>query len=204
MMKIMQNHQKAFTLLEMLISVAVFALMAAMAYGGLNQVIRSSAQIKISNETLSELQFALSSIEKDLLQLSNRKIRDEFGDEQAAIKVAQDRLIFSRLGWANFIGAQRSHIQRVEYVIIENQLIRQYWTSIDQTVEQTPIQSVLINNIKSMSIKVIDSNQEIQTTWPVSDSGEASSVTAKAIEINLELEQWGEVRKLIELVDAVH
>lgn len=198
------KSQKAFTLLEMLISVAVFALMAAMAYGGLSQVIRSSEQIKVSNETLAELQFSLSSIEKDLLQLSDRKIRDEYGDEQAALIIAQDRLIFSRLGWVNFIGAQRSHIQRVEYVINENQLIRQYWTSIDQTIEQKPIQSILMNRVKSMSVKVVDAQRQLQSSWPITEAENANPPAAKAIEVILELEQWGEVRKLIELVDAVH
>ena len=203
MKQICHQKRKGFTLLEMLISVAVFALMAAMAYGGLSQVIRSSEQIKESNDTLAEVQFALSSIEKDLLQLSDRKIRDEFGDEQPALKIAQDRLTFSRLGWVNFIGAQRSHIQRVEYVVEENQLLRQYWTSLDQTIEQKPIQSILMTDIKGLSIKVIDADQKSHDTWPNTAALNTAPPLAKAIEVILELEKWGDVSKLIELVDAV-
>lgn len=203
MMHVRKPSKNGFTLLEMLISVAVFALMAAMAYGGLSQVIRSSEQIKLSNKTLSELQFTLSSIERDLLQLSNRKIRDEFGDEQAALKLKQDRLTFSRLGWVNFIGAQRSHIQRVEYVLDEDKILRRYWLSLDQTVEQKPIESTLIEGVKSLSFKVIDATGEVHISWPNSIDVNASLTSAKAIEIVIELNTWGEIKKLIELVDAV-
>ena len=201
---ILRHHQKAFTLLEMLISIAIFALMSAMAYGGLSQLIRSSQQITMSNETLSELQFSLSSIEKDLLQLSNRKIRDEFGDEQPALKLAQDKLTFSRLGWVNFIGAQRSHIQRVEYDLKNDQLIRRYWLSLDQTVEQKPIESVLLHNVKNLSFKIIDAQGELHLSWPNTTNLKASPASAKAVEMTIELTQWGEITKLIELVDAVN
>ncbi len=197
------NNQKAFTLLEMLISVAVFALMAAMAYGGLSQLIRSSGQIKESNATLSELQFTLSVIEKDLLQLSNRKVRDEYGDEQAALKLSQDKLTFSRLGWVNFIGAQRSHIQRVEYDIKEDVLIRRYWLNLDQTVEQKPIESILMHGVKSLSFKVIDAKGEEHISWPNSTINGTLSSPAKAVEMLVELAQWGEIKKLVELVDGV-
>lgn len=197
------QHKKGFTLLEMLISVAVFALMAAIAYGGLSQVIRSSDQITESNKTLAELQFVISAIERDLLQLSPRKVRDEYGDVQDALKITNDKLIISRTGWNNFIGAQRSHIQRVEYVLDEEQLIRRYWLSLDQTVEQKPIQSVLMSNIKNVSFHAIDSAEEIHLTWPKDISNSNSVVFAKAIEIILEINQWGEVKKIIELVDKV-
>ncbi len=203
MMGVKKKPQQAFTLIEMLISVAIFALMAAMAYGGLSQVIRSSEQIKLSNKTLSELQFTLSSIERDLLQLSDRKIRDEFGDEQAALKLAEDQLTFSRLGWVNFIGAQRSHIQRVEYVLEDEQVLRRYWLSLDQTVEQKPIQSVILEDVKSLTFKVIDSTGAVHISWPDNIGVNASSASAKAIEMVIELNRWGEIKKLIELVDAV-
>jgi len=201
---ILSQQQKAFTLLEMLISITIFALMAAMAYGGLNQIIRSSAQITQSNETLSELQFTLSSIEKDLLQLSNRKVRDEFGDEQPALKLAQDTLTFSRLGWVNFIGAQRSHIQRVEYDLKDGQLVRRYWLTLDQTVEQKPIESVLLHGVKELSFKVIDAQGKLYLSWPNTTGLNATPVTAKAIEVTIEINQWGEIKKLIELVDAIN
>lgn len=200
----LRHNQKAFTLLEMLVSIAIFALMSAMAYGGLSQLIRSSQQITMSNETLSELQFTLSSIEKDLLQLSNRKIRDEFGDEQASLKLAQDKLTFSRLGWVNFIGAQRSHIQRVEYDLKDDQLIRRYWLTLDQTVEQKPIESVLLQHVKELSFKIIDAQGEQHLSWPNTTSLNASPSSAKAVEMTIELNQWGEITKLIELVDGVN
>lgn len=203
MMSHQQAQQSAFTLLEMLISVAVFALMAAMAYGGLSQIIRSSEHIQQSNASLAELQFTLALIEKDILQLSNRKIRDEYGDEQAALIIGQDGIIFSRLGWVNFFDPQRSHIQRLKYSVKEKQLIRQYWTSLDQTIEQKTIQSVLLNRVKNLSIKVIDANKKLHTTWPRSSDTPATASAAKALEITIELEQWGNVKKLIELLDGV-
>jgi len=201
-MRLNVKQQRAFTLLEMLISVAIFALMAAMAYGGLSQVIRSSEQIKNSNQTLSELQFSLSIFEKDILQLTARKVRDEYGDEQPALKLSTNKLLLSRLGWINYIGAQRSHIQRVEYLLKDEKLIRRYWLTLDQSVAQEPIESVLMSDVRSLSFKLIDEQANTISSWP-NKLGTQTTVKIKAIELIIEMISWGEVKKIFELTDVI-
>ncbi|MBL7002730.1 MAG: type II secretion system minor pseudopilin GspJ [Gammaproteobacteria bacterium] len=198
--------QGGFTLLEMLVSVAIFALMSAMAYSGLNQVIRSSDAIKTNNTTLAELQFSFASLEKDFLQLSQRKVRDQYGDEQGALTLDEDNLSLSRLGWQNLLEQKRSRIQRVQYSVENNQLIRRYWFVLDKTLDSKPVSSVLLNNVESASFRLMDSKQATHKLWPfpqyllVSDQ---EPPDVRALEIKIELKQWGEVIKLIELVDHV-
>ncbi|CAK0777772.1 general secretion pathway protein J [Gammaproteobacteria bacterium] len=74
--------KRGFTLLELLIAIAIFAVLAAMAYGGLNTVLSSSRYAAIQVERLTRIQTAVTTISRDLVQVVNRSIRDEYGDKQ--------------------------------------------------------------------------------------------------------------------------
>ena len=123
---------KGFTLLEMVVAVAIFAVMAGIAYGGLNQTIKTANQVSESNQRLSELQFAMSYFSRDWLQVSSRKIRNQYGDEESNIVLADNRVSFTRSGWSNLLALKRSSLQRVQYLLIENNLVRRHWLSLDQ------------------------------------------------------------------------
>src|SRR5690349_22638896 len=93
-----------FTLIEILIAVAVFALMATMAYSGLNSSINVSRETELRAEQLHRLQMALTLIQRDITQISIQQSRDEFGDIQPPLLTDNkgERLLeFSRTGWRN-------------------------------------------------------------------------------------------------------
>ncbi|UCE89614.1 MAG: type II secretion system minor pseudopilin GspJ, partial [Pseudomonadota bacterium] len=95
-------RQVGFTLLELLVALAVFAVMSAMAYGGLSSVLNMREQTDAAAQRLASVQRAFLRIERDLEQSVTRGVRDAFGSMQLALEAAEDgdngRLEFTRIG----------------------------------------------------------------------------------------------------------
>ena len=125
-----------FTLLELLVAVAVFAILSAMAYGGLRNVIDNSRQTESAMQRLQQVQLAMLNLSRDFTQLSLRSIRDEYGNSTNYLLSGQgsDIIIeFTRGGRRNPAELLRSHLQRVAYKLEENTLSRLHWPHLDRT-----------------------------------------------------------------------
>lgn len=198
----MKKYQ-GFTLLEVLVSVALFAIMAAMAYAGLNHIIRSSAQIKASNQAIAELQFSLFSIENDVLQLVHRPIRDDYGDTQPALLVSKEKLELTRTGWQNFLQQTRSNLQRVSYTVEDDQLTRHFWLNLDHALEQQAVSSVILKEVVDIEFNVVDQQGKTYQSWPPTTDqinvGEDKQTVLKYLTVLITTKHLGEITKLIEL-----
>ena len=100
-----------FTLLELLVALAVFAIMAIAAYGGLRNVLFTRAAVEGKSRRLAAVQLAVYRMEQDVEQTLARGIRDEYGDPQPALQggaLASDALTLTRAGWDNPLGQSRA------------------------------------------------------------------------------------------------
>jgi general secretion pathway protein J len=197
-----KQNPHGFTLLELLVAVAIFAVLSAMAYGGLRNVIDNSQQTEIAMQRLQQVQLAMLKISRDLTQLSQRSIRDEYGNTSNYILTGQGDDIFfefTRSGRRNPAEMLRSHLQRVAYKIEENTLSRLHWPHLDRTQEMLPYESVLLEEVESASIRFLDNNNEWHNEWPpLSATGQldGSSVALSAIEFTVTLQDWGELVRI--------
>lgn len=194
---------QGFTLLEVLVSVVLFAIMASMAYAGLNHIIRSSEQIKRSNQSMADLQFALFSIENDVLQLTHRSIRDDYGDSKNALVLTKESIELSRSGWQNFLQMPRSSIQRVAYNVEDELLKRRFWLTLDRTLEQQAVSSVILNDVADIEFYLVDKSGKTHYEWPVNNNGlnteKSETVALSYLAVVITTQQWGEISKFIEL-----
>jgi len=134
-----------FTLLELLIAIAVFAVMSVMAYGGLSNVIDNSKSSRLALSRLQEVQHALFNIERDISQIATRSIRDEFGDVKSYLTAGNDidRLIeFTRGGRRNPARILRSNLLRVAYRLDNGNLSRLYWPQLDRVQGMEPVETM--------------------------------------------------------------
>jgi len=104
-----------FTLLELLVALTVFAVISVMAYSGLNTVITARLQIKQQAEQLANLQQIFIKLGRDIEQIVQRPIRNQYGDEESHIKGTLQQIEFTRSGWRNPAQQNRSSLQRVAY-----------------------------------------------------------------------------------------
>jgi general secretion pathway protein J len=198
-------RSRGFTLLELLVAVAVFAILSAMAYGGLRNVIDNSRQTEGAMERLQQVQLAMLNLSRDFTQLSTRSIRDEYGNSTNYLLSGQggDIIIeFTRGGRRNPAELLRSHLQRVAYKLEENKLSRLHWPHLDRTQEMQPYESVLLEDVENAGIRFLDSNNEWHSEWPPLDAAGipgTEAVSLAAIEVSLELQDWGELVRLFKM-----
>ena len=190
-----------FTLLEMVVAVAIFAVMAGIAYSGLNHTIKTGNQVSESNQRLSELQFALSYFSRDWLQVSSRKVRNQYGDEESNIIIEDNSISFTRSGWSNLLQRKRSNLQRVQYLVVDSKLVRRHWLSLDQGIGEEPFDSVMLHNVKNLEINFIDVAEKAIDNWP-NELIQDDSSTPIALKIGVEIAQLGKTWRYLEIPDG--
>jgi general secretion pathway protein J len=169
-----------FSLIELLIAIAIFAIVAIMAYSGLNIVLITNQQTTEDAARLAKLQIALTRLQRDIEQYVRH----------TNLQGNTSYLEFTRAGWRNPAQQQRSSLQRVAYSIENNSLIRTYWRRHDYP--QNPQKLSLLNQIDELRIRYLDLNFQWQQQWN-------ANYPPKAIEVTLTLQQWGQISRLFRI-----
>lgn len=188
-----------FTLLEVLVAVAVFSVLSVMAYSGLNTVMRSQEGMERHSERMVSLQKAFTIIGRDIEQTVAREIRDEYGDSKDMLR-SQDyediKLELTHTGWRNPFPSEkrvRSVLQRAAYRYKDERLERLYWFDLDRGYESKPFESTLLENVKSFELRFVDEKKQWQTSWPKLNTEEPMPL---AIEVTIGVEGMGKVVRL--------
>jgi general secretion pathway protein J len=109
----------------------------------------------------------------------------------------------TRAGWANPAGIQRSALQRVTYVLENGTLRREHWPVLDATMTTTTVRRELLDKVKSVTLRYMDVSFNWRDQWP--PQALAGDPTANlrlrpiAVEVTLELEDWGSIVRVIEI-----
>ncbi len=195
--------QAGFTLLELLVALAIFAIIATAAYSGLQNVLFTSGIVETEAQRLAQLQTAFLLLERDMEQLANRGIRDEFGQARPPIEggeINSDALItFTRAGWANPLRSNRSTLQRLSYQLRESRLVRRYWDTLDRGGRSEPRETPLLDKIEQAEIRFLDQQNNWQQDWPPPGSYNTPARLPRAVEIDLTLSDWGRIKRLFRL-----
>jgi len=201
------RHVSGFTLLELLIAITIFSIISAITYSGLKTVLDTEQQTDLHLERLARLQICLSLIERDLEQVVPRGVRDEFGDRREPMigSEASDPLLeFTRGGYPNPMQLTRSNLQRIGYRLEDGVLYRISWPTLDRPPESQPLQTRLLEGVSSIKIVYFDQQMKTASEWPPTlqnSTGETRETMPKALEITLELETIGTIRRLFRLVE---
>lgn len=194
------RRSSGFTLFEMLIAVSIFAIIGVVAFGGLGQMTRTGQAVADANNRLSDLQFAVVYFSRDWTQVSPRKIRNQYGDEESNIIIDDGIITFTRSGWSNLLGQKRSTLQRVQYQVVDNQLVRRHWRSLDQGIAEQPLQAVLLDDVESLEVEFIDALEKPIRVWPFESALDGGKPIA--LVFRLDLTDIGEITRILELPDG--
>jgi general secretion pathway protein J len=192
--------QSGFTLIEILVAMAIFALIAV---GSVTMLTAVSAQNDLSDERMQALQTmqrAMLIIERDFLQMVPRKTRIEgevsdilifagefeFESESAGIG-------FVRSGWHNpQLTLRRSTLQSVAYRTQNKELQRLYSTYVDNVIGFEPKVRVLLEGIESVSFEYLDKFDKKTFEWIDAKPVEQLPI---AVAIIIKSEVYGEIRR---------
>jgi len=211
-----EARERGFTLVEVLIALAITVFVAAASYTGISSTLTGAEQLRGASERTGDLNRALSLLSRDLRQFSNRSVRDEFGAMQPALSggpLAFYPLSLTRDGWTNSLRQPRSELQRVFYYLEDDALWRAYYTVLDRAVDAEPQRMQLLRGVNAMELRFLETLENLEVdrdfvidtrSWVrnwVTDPGAGASVLLPpvALELRLELDDFGEIRRLYEL-----
>jgi len=195
--------QSGFTLLEVLVAMAIFAIVAYMAYGGFGAVLKQQQIVDASAARLRAVQFAVRQISNDFTQLQPRPIREELGEGWRGALVAGGLELqaaeLTRAGWANPLARARPTLQRVAYRVEDGTLIRSYWPVLDRVLEEEPVETELVDGVTELRFRFLDADGEWVDQWPAADASDDPRLIPRGVEITLELDDWGEIFRIVEV-----
>jgi general secretion pathway protein J len=206
-----------FTLVEVLIALAITAFISAIAYSSLSSALAAVESIRVTAQRTYEVDRAWMIISRDLGQFVARPVRDEFGEVEPAMMggaAARFPLSFTRTGWHNPVGNQRSNLQRVNYRLEDGALWRDSYPVLDRAPDSAPRQVRLLEDVEVLELVFLGALNEAepassgialdtrgwQGSW-VSDTSAPNTELAPpvALEFRLQLEDLGEMRRIYAL-----
>lgn len=185
-----------FTLVEVLIAVLVFGVLAASAYVALDGLSRAALNHRVHSEELAALQLTVARLDADLRQLTTRSVRIEGGREPALLG-ERDRLVGTRAGWANPGGIERSHLQRFAWQFDNGELSRLHWPVTDPAPGAQPQLDPVLDELDEWQFRYRDGSGGWHERWPL-DAGQVE-VLPTAIEVNFVSRRFGPIRRLLVL-----
>lgn len=204
----MMRRNDGFTLVELMISLAIFSLMITLAYQSVNVLLDAGRQVEQPQAELQQLQRAMAFIERDMRQLALLRPKQEAFQSIGVPPKPSNSIVqpdelgvlleFTRAGnpdvaWQlRAAGQMRSSLQRVRYVVEDGTLLRQTWNLVDRVEQATPVSLILLTGVEG----------EPRLRFQAGRGGEFTDVLPKdratltAVEFSLRHKRFGVLRRI--------
>ena len=191
-----------FTLVEILVALLVFSVVGLLSARLLSQSVDNQNNLQDRGQRLAEIHRAMRVLQRDILQLSRRKIRDAQGEELPALIVSdQGAIEFSRVGWRNPLRQPRSEVQRVGYRWQDEKIVRGYWLTLDRSYDAEPAFQTLLEDVETIEFFAVDQLGNEHKQWPLDPEAyaateESETLYLAAIVVRMELLPYGLIERI--------
>lgn len=196
-----------FTLIEILIALAVFSIMASITSSLLYNAFTSRARVNEQSQRLNQLQLAISLMQQDTIQIVDRAIR---GNDMQLFPgfVGQNMYVeFTRDGFVNPQSTEkRSNLQRIAYVCEEDKLLRRTWETLDSLDRNVYEDKILVDKLTACNFGYLGKYLQVYPEWRLpSVSLKRKKINMPiAIQINLTLGTQGSMNLLFIITGALY
>lgn len=193
-----RSKTKGFTLIEVLVSIAIFATLSVAAYQVVNQIQRSNEVSIERSARLNALQRSLVILDNDFRQMAQRQFRTNGEEASSKLILMQEYLLdsdtvgvmFTRLGWHNPQQQfPRGEVTKVGYRIKEETLERVWWRYPDTPTGQEGVVTPLLEGIEAFSLEFYNGSSWLKE-W------QTDRALPKAVRLKLTLKDYGEIERV--------
>jgi len=189
------SSTRGFTLIELIVAMAIFSAMSFITYSGLSAVLDNQDRLETERNNQRKLVLAFMRIEDDLDHVRPRAVRDISGEALAAFigrptdtrAVSVPALEFTRGGNPIIVSnTPQSDLQRVAYRLDdEGNLYRLSWPTLDRSPTTIAKEYILLTNIKELDLRYFKSNKKWSNSWPPLGKENKDEVLPRGLELKI-------------------
>ena len=197
----MTRRARAFTLVELLIALAIFALLSAFAYRGLAVLMDSREALDRDSRKWRDVALFVGRFERDIQAVIDRPATGPSGTPQGPLSslldlggAAAGGLAITRAGatlYANELAAP----QRVGYRLAEGRVDRLAWPGVDAGPRAEAAATPVLENVRSLGFRFLDRSGEWRRDWALP----ATQGMPLAVEMTLELAGGERIVRIVDI-----
>jgi general secretion pathway protein J len=191
---------KGFTLIEVLLALAIFGIISVLAYRATAALTDGEARLSAEAQRWRNLEALFTRFEADIRQAVPRDSRAGARTEPAWLALQADAagnaaLVFSRAG-AEFADEPGIAGQRIGYRLRGHAVEIAYWPQLDNAADRQPAVYTLVDGVTAFRIAYLSRAGAWRDSWPL--QGEAALPRAVRVDLKLdngeEIERWFALR----------
>lgn len=197
----------AFTLLEILVALTVFAILATITSTAMYHAFNTRSRVTVQAERLMTLQLALTLIERDIQQAANRAIRTHDMRVLPAFIGGADAMELTRGGLTNPNSSdKRSTLKRIALICRNTQLIRRSWPTLDRVNHNDYEDKRLLDHLLGCKLAYLNDHLQVLSEWHATamPGSQKTAPLPKAVQLTLTLSDWGKASFLFILPEGLY
>ena len=198
MVKKIVNTESGFTLIEVIVSLALLAVISVMSYQAVEVVTKVNERSRSGVASDAQLQRAWQIIGRDLMHIRPRRFHDGLGYIEGAYLTnpSDFGVRFSR-GGGPMLRTNPSGMRRVNYTINEDdQLIRTSWAITESPRQSDGTTLILLDKVQDVEFNHLDGNGNYSVDWPPLNSRQTDKALPRMISVTIITENEVETSRL--------
>lgn len=196
--------EAGFTLVELLVALAIFAIMTGFAYRGLTAMLDSREALQKESRKWRDIAVFVGRIERDLDAVLIRVAKAPSGLALAPVSSSLgdsssgEGLALTRSGsplQQNALAAP----QRIAYRLREGRVERLTWAGVDAAPRDEPAPVAVLEPVSALTFRFLAPSGEWRTTWGLPGNTDAPP---NAVEMTVELPSGERIVRLVDLPRA--
>jgi len=203
---------RGFTLLELLVAMAVLAVVGALGYRGLNSILDAEARLQAESRRWTDVSLLFSQLSEDLMMAVGRTARDDMDRTSPALLLSGSasvpaaggnapmasgsaQLVVTRLGIGEGAATQ-SAPRRVGYRLRDGALEYLVWPDPDAAPGTAPAAYELIGDVADLQWQALDVDGRWYTDWP---AARPATTLPRAVSVRIVLAPGEEITRILPL-----
>ena len=193
-------RQGGFTLAELLVAMAVLAVLATVSFRGLGSILETDQHVQSETRRWNEVAIVVANIGRDLSLAVARPVRDDAGRSRSGLIIdrvqndSQEQLVITRLGDDGV--SSRSDTRRVGYRLRDRSLDYLVWPATDLAPGAVPSVSPLLEDVAGLQLRALGRDGAWTPVWP---AGDPANALPRAVEVQIVLGTGARIARIFSL-----